>query len=164
MDSVLRLLLRLLLVPLGYVVAVAAGTVVILFGSWHIAQLATSVSPDEQGLGFLAALVAGPVLFTVLLFSMWLPSAIGILLAEAFALRSWMVHAANGAVSAWLGWQLFGAFDDTGVPLNDTLPVIAAGLAGGLAYWAVAGWSAGFWKPVFRRHIVAGPPAPATPR
>jgi hypothetical protein len=164
MDSVVRLLLRFLLVPLGYVAAVAAGTLVILFGSWHLAGLVTSVNPDEQGMGFVAALVAGPVLFTVLLVSMWLPSAIGILLAEAFALRSWIVHAANGAASAWIGWQLFGAFDDTGVPINDTLPVIAAGLAGGFAYWAVAGWSAGFWKPVFRHRAAAGPPAPATPR
>ena len=31
------------------------------------------------------------------------------------------------------------------------LAVIAAGLAGGFAYWAIAGWSAGFWKLVFRR-------------
>jgi hypothetical protein len=29
--------------------------------------------------------------------------------------------------------------------------VTAAGLAGGFAYWLIAGWSAGFWKPVFRR-------------
>jgi hypothetical protein len=164
MDAVLRLLLRVLVVPLGYLAAVVAGTAVILFGSWRLGQLVTSVNPDEQSIGFFGFVLAGPVLFTVLLASMWLPSAIGILLAEAFALRSWMFHAANGAASAWLGWQLFGAFDDTGVPLNDTLPVIAAGLAGGFAYWAVAGWSAGFWKPVFRRELAAGPPAPATPR
>ena len=29
--------------------------------------------------------------------------------------------------------------------------ITAAGLAGGFAYWLIAGWSAGFWKPVFRR-------------
>ena len=28
--------------------------------------------------------------------------------------------------------------------------MVAAGLAGGLAYWVVAGSTAGFWKPVFR--------------
>mgnify|MGYP003331703740 CR=1 FL=1 len=32
--------------------------------------------------------------------------------------------------------------------------VIGAGIAAGFAYWAVAGWSAGFWKPVF------APPSP----
>jgi choline-glycine betaine transporter len=35
--------------------------------------------------------------------------------------------------------------------------MIAAGLAGGLIYWAIAGWSAGFWKPVFSQ-----PPQPQT--
>ena len=46
---------------------------------------------------------------------------------------------------------MFGYIDDSGIPLNEPLPVIAAGLAGGLAYWAIAGFSAGFWKPVFHR-------------
>ena len=45
--------------------------------------------------------------------------------------------------------------DDAHVALNEPLPVIAAGLAGGLAYWAIAGFSAGFWKPVFRRAEIA---------
>jgi len=53
--------------------------------------------------------------------------------------------------------SLFGYVDDSRIPLNEPLPVIAAGLAGGLAYWAIAGWSAGFWKPVFRSESVAVP-------
>jgi hypothetical protein len=40
--------------------------------------------------------------------------------------------------------------DDSEIPLNEPLAVVAAGLAGGLAYWMIAGSSAGFWKPVFR--------------
>ena len=91
------------------------------------------------------------ILIMMLLATMWLPASIGILLAEAFAIRSWIYHAGNGAISAWLGWHLFGLLDDSPVPLHQPLHVIAAGLAGGFAYWAVAGWTAGFWKPVFRR-------------
>ena len=34
----------------------------------------------------------------ILLSIMWLPAAIGVLLAETFALRSWLFHAANGVV------------------------------------------------------------------
>ena len=34
MDAVLRLLLRFILVPLGYLAAVIVGACVILFGSW----------------------------------------------------------------------------------------------------------------------------------
>jgi hypothetical protein len=40
MDSLGRLLLRLLLVPLGYVVAVVVATLVIVFGSWRLGEAA----------------------------------------------------------------------------------------------------------------------------
>ena len=39
--------------------------------------------------------------------------------------------------------------------MNETTFIFGAGLAGGFAYWAVAGWSAGFWKPVFRARGIA---------
>ncbi len=100
---------------------------------------------------------AAPVLLVMLLSVMWLPGAIGILLAEAFALRSWIFHAGNGALTAWIGWSLFGYVDDSRIAVNEPLAVIAAGLAGGLAYWLIAGWSAGFWKPVFRDRQAVGP-------
>ncbi len=149
MDSLGRLLLRVLLVPLGYLVAVVVGTLVIVFGSWKLA--AAAADADAQAFAIFGFVFAAPVLLVMLLSVMWLPAAIGILISEAFAIRSFMFHAGNGAVSAWIGWGLFGYLDDARIPLNQPLPVIAAGLAGGLAYWAVAGWSAGFWKPVFRR-------------
>jgi hypothetical protein len=154
MGSLGRLLLRFLLVPLGYLVAVMAGTLVILFGSWKLGQ----AGPDEAYAVF-GFVLAAPVLLVMLLSIMWLPGAIGILISEGFAIRSWIFHAGNGAVSAWIGWNLFGYLDDSRIPINQPLPVIAAGLAGGLAYWAIAGWSAGFWKPVFRRGEALPPPA-----
>ena len=91
-----------------------------------------------------------------------LPASIGILISEAFAIRSWIFHVLNGIVSAWLGWQLFGSATGSGVPLDQPLVVIAAGIAGGFAYWAVAGFSAGFYKPIFRRN--PPPSVPATTR
>jgi hypothetical protein len=151
MDSLGRLLLRFLLVPLGYMVAVLAGTLVILIGSWRIGLA------DLQAGVLFGFVFAAPVLLVVLLSVMWLPGAIGILAAEFFAIRSWIFHAGNGALAAWIGWSLFGYLDDTRVALNEPLAVIAAGLVGGLVYWAVAGWSAGFWKPVFRDRQPVGP-------
>ena len=162
MDSFGRLLLRLLLVPLGYCVAVVIGTLVIVFGSWKLASAAAD--PDAQAFAVFGFVFAAPVLLVTLLSVMWLPAAIGVLISEAFAIRSWIFHAANGAASAWLGWNLFGYIDDAHIPLNEPLPVIAAGLAGGLAYWAIAGFSAGFWKPVFRRVNLDAVPARAAPR
>jgi hypothetical protein len=157
LDPGLRLFLRFILVPLGYLMAVAAGTCIILFGSWKAGTMMLSQNPDTATAASFAALVAGPVLFVVLAASMWLPSLVGILISEAFAIRSWIFHALNGAATAFLGWQLFGSIDSSGVPMNDPQYVLAAGLAGGFAYWAVTGWSAGFWKPVFARP--APPPA-----
>jgi hypothetical protein len=151
MDGLVRLLLRFLVVPLGYFVGVLAGTLVILFASWKIGQI-DSFEVEARAIAVYGFAFAAPVLLVVLLSVMWLPTAIGILLAEVFALRSWMFHAGNGAVSAWVTWNLFGSMDQSGIALNHPLAVIAAGLAGGLAYWVIAGWNAGFWKPVF------GPP------
>jgi hypothetical protein len=161
MDSLGRLLLRLVLVPLGYLVAVVVATLVIVFGSWKLGEAAAH--PDTQVFAMFGFVFAAPVLLVMLLSLMWLPAAIGILISETFAIRSFLFHAGNGAVSAWIGWNLFGYVDDTRIPLNETLPVIAAGLAGGLTYWAIAGFSAGFWKPVFRRSASAALPAASHP-
>jgi len=160
MDSLGRLLLRVVLVPLGYFVAVIIGTLVIVFGSWKLGVAASD--PDHQPFAVFGFVFAAPVLLVMLLSMMWLPAAIGILISETFAIRSWIFHAGNGAVSAWMGWSLFGYIDDSRIPLNEPLPVVAAGLAGGLAYWAIAGWSAGFWKPVFHPEPVALAPKVAS--
>ena len=157
MDSVGRLILRFILVPLGYFVAVVAATLVIVVGSWKLGPVAVTSDPDATAVAVFGFMFAAPILLVMLLSVMWLPAAVGILVSEAFAIRSWMFHAGNGAASAWVGWRLFGYIDDSRIPLNRPLAVLAAGLAGGLAYWAIAGWSAGFWKPVFRR------PEPALP-
>jgi len=163
MDALLRLLLRFILVPLGYLAAVIAGACVILLGSWRFAEMLVSQNPDVFAAGMLGFALAGPVLFVMLFSAMLLPGAVGILISEAFAVRSWIFHALNGAVSAWVGWQMFSSFDSNSEPLNATQFVFGAGLAGGFAYWAVAGWSAGFWKPVFRQRTLPPPPARLTP-
>ena len=160
MENLGRFLLRFILVPFGYLAAVIAGTLVIVFGSWKLGQPWTPPNPDEPPFAMLGALFAAPVLLVTLLSMMWLPASIGILISEGFAIRSWMFHALNGAVTAWIGWSLFGYVDDSHVPLNDPLAVTAAGLAGGFAYWLIAGWSAGFFKPVFRRPDAIMLPAP----
>ena len=161
---VVRLLLRFIIVPLGYLAATIAATGIILFGSWKAGTLMLSDNPDTAAAAFFGTLVAGPILLVVLLGTMWLPASVGIVISEAFAIRSWIFHALNGAVSGWIGWQLSGKIDASDVAMNDPQYVLAAGLAGGFVYWAVAGWSAGFWKPVFGRTVPAAlPPPPAAP-
>jgi len=156
MDSLARLLLRFVLVPLGYFAAVVVATLVIVLGSWKLG--AAAAHPDTQAFAIFGFVFAAPVLLIMLLSLMWLPAAIGILISETFAIRSFIFHAGNGAVSAFIGWSLFGYVDATRIPLNEPLPVLAAGLAGGLTYWLIAGSSAGFWKPLFRRPAGASLP------
>jgi hypothetical protein len=160
MENFIRFLMRFLLVPLGYCAASIAGTLVVLVGSWGLLDMATSGHPDGPAYALFAAVVGGSFLLIFVVAFMLLPASIGILISEAFAIRSWVFHVLNGIVSAWLGWQLFGsAFgSQLSPPSERPLIVIAAGIAGGFAYWAVAGFSAGFYKPIFRRN-----PPPAVP-
>ena len=44
---------------------------------------------------------------------MLLPAMLGALIAEAFAIRSWMYHVANGGLSAAVSLVSIGAFDKT---------------------------------------------------
>ena len=68
---------------------------------------------------------------------------------ETLAVRSWVYHAANGGIAGWLGWALTQDMQDEYRFLTEPKILIAAGLLGGLVYWIIAGWTAGFWKPVF---------------
>lgn len=164
MDNLVRLLLRFVLVPLGYFASVIAGACVILIGEWRIGSLFTAADPGDRALGFVVAIVTTVVVLFMLLMLMWLVAAVGILFSEAFAIRSWMFHAANGVVSAWIGAQLFAPTDGATAVAGDPFYVVAAGLAGGLAYWLVAGSTAGFFKPILRspaeRAQALPPPSP----
>jgi hypothetical protein len=80
---------------------------------------------------------------------MLLPGTLAALIAEAFAIRSLLYHAVCGGLSAWVSLVTIGALDKDYDLSGEPLIAVGAGIAAGFAYWAVAGWSAGFWKPVF---------------
>ena len=136
-----------------------AGALVILFGSWKLGQ-AAAVTRDAQAIAIFGFVFAGPVLLVLLLSMMWLPardrnSDLGgvcdPLLDVPCRQRRGRRPGSAGACSAMSMTSR--------IPLNGPMAVIAAGLAAGFAYWLVAGWSAGFWKPVFR----GAEPAPPLP-
>jgi hypothetical protein len=150
-DVVIRLLLRFILVPLGGAAALAAGTAAIVIAHHRALSALVDASPQAQEEYFIALAFAGP--FLAVLLSIWayhtfVPALIGVVIAEALALRSWIYHAANGAVAAWLGFALTRDLREEYRFLTDPGPLLAAGLVGGLVYWLIAGWTAGFWKPV----------------
>ena len=76
-----------------------------------------------------------------------------------------LFHELGHAVMGWiLGMPAIPAFDFVyggGITSHSGFQIIVALLiAGGFAYWAVAGFSAGFYKPIFRRN--PPPSVPAT--
>lgn len=159
MDNLFRLLLRLVLVPVGFLAALITGMLVILFGQWRVGSLLTFLPDDPDAmLMVLNALISATFLILWLVSTMWIVGAIGVLFAEVFAVRSWLFHTINGAVSAFAGEALFPYFSGESAPLADPFYILAAGLGGGLAYWLTAGWSAGFWKPLLT--APARPPVP----
>ncbi len=152
MENFARFLLRLILVPLGAAAAITVAMMVVLAAHWNEIVALANADPDAQGNWLLAFVFAGPIL--AILLSMTLvvtamPAAVGVLIAEVFAIRSWMFHALNGGLSAWIGWSIMQDAQDRYRFLTEPRVMVAAGFAGGLAYWLVAGWTAGFWKPVF---------------
>jgi hypothetical protein len=157
-----RLLMRLLLVPMGAGFALCIAVLVTIAAHWSRFASLVAAHPDAGDDWVIALMFYGPpvaVVISVSAMAMMLPAAVGIVISEAFAIRSWIFHAANGAISAWIGQT---TMVDTHEPYNfynAPLIVIGAGIAAGFAYWLVAGWSAGFWKPVFpRRDAKTAPP------
>jgi hypothetical protein len=158
-----RLLLRFLLVPLGAGIAILTAALFVIVAHWNrFAALVADRSNDEFiiALFFIGSWIV--LVASVSAAAMLLPAILGGLIAEIFAIRSWIYHAANGGLSAWIGLQ--NALVETREPYDfygDPLIVVGAGIAAGFAYWAVAGWSAGFWKPVFAEPEPA--PTPVLP-
>jgi len=145
-----RFLMRLLLVPLGGCVAICVAMLFAMLAHWN--RVAGLITDDYSGLTAFLTLI--PML-AVGSGVMLLPAVLGAMIAEAFAIRSWMYHVANGGLSAAVSLASIGGFDKAYGLTDEPLIVIGTGIAAGFAYWAVAGWSAGFWKPVFK------PPQPA---
>jgi hypothetical protein len=135
MENIFPLLKRVMLVLLGYVAASSASALILLIGALVFdGKISDGVAADRALRTFLVM-----NLYAVL----W-PAVIGILLSEALAIRSWKFHMLNIVVSASLGWLVAGALARS-IPFGH---LIVASVAGGFAYWVVAGATAGFYKPV----------------
>ena len=160
MDVVIRFLLRFILVLLGFAVAVTAAAVFVVIAHRNAVLTLLEADAEAQQEYFIALVFGGPLL--ALLLSIWafytfVPATIGVLISEGLAIRSWIFHAANGGLSAWLGWALTQDMRDEYRFLTEPRILVAAGLAAGLAYWIVTGWTAGFWKPIRPPRLPAPP-------
>ena len=159
----LYILKRLLLVIVGYVVAVAASLVAVVviyailsslpglpsyFGAMSLSPLVILMAP---GVALFALLVL--IVLSVL------PALALALLAELFSLRYVWLFALSGAAIAggcflYATPTFIGAIN--GSDWADLGIVVAAGLVGGIFYWLVAGRRAGFSPAIQPAELPAG--------
>ncbi len=162
-----RFLLRFLVVPFAASVAVFAALLVVVIAHWSRFAAIISADPNASDNLLLTVLFVGPAFFLIWSVGtvvMLLPGLIGIVISEAFAIRSWMFHVLAGGVAMWVG--RLTTFDETRKQyefFDDPATVVAAGIVAGFAYWVIAGWNAGFWKPVFAPPAQPSAPPPVQP-
>jgi hypothetical protein len=142
---------RLIVIVFALIIASLAAGAAIAYGvigpGWH-----ADFGPFGEGIAFtIAVFFASSFTGAVGL----LPAAILIALAEAFKIRSLLVHLAAGMVLLVAGYYASGlpppsyeeSIDHPPPPISRAAEIVAAGGAVfGFAYWALAGRNAGRWR------------------
>jgi hypothetical protein len=147
----LHVLKRLLLVVVGYFVAVIIGlaSVVVIYSILSSLPGAPSYF-SAMSLSPLVVLIVPPVaaiVLTIVVMLTCVPAAIVALVAEFLALRQIWLHALAGAAIGagafiYASPKIVDAIE--GTDWADLGIVAAAGAIGGLTYWLIAGRNAGF--------------------
>lgn len=154
MDRFLLLLVRLVVITLGYAAATVAAGV-------SLALLTKAVTPQQAGhladSGFDAGLIIGAVALGSLAgYVAFFPAMLVILYAEFTGRRDWLFYALAGGVIAAAAPAIvsFAAGPNHADPLDFALMSLAAGMIAGSAYWLIAGRGAGRWLPSERSDTV----------
>jgi hypothetical protein len=139
----MQLIVRFFVTLFGFWVASLAAAFVMVFG-------AAPVLPTTEDLPYLTVFA-----FTVSAFVAafaFVPAVIAIIITETFGLRSVLFYAlAGGLIGLFCGYSLgfIGPLPrfDFDMPLGTNFELLAAaGIAGGLVYWLIAGRGAGLWR------------------
>ena len=137
----MNLVLRIFLIPIGYIAAIFAASSVAAIAEWLRAYGPVADDPAALGLTSFVVLSEWILLFFVLGYKAAIPGLAAIAVAEIFAIRSVLYFCAVGLATAFVVSLMI---EPGGVPPFVAEPAIAAvsGLAGGLAYWVSSGrWS-----------------------
>lgn len=126
----------------------------VVFFAIFLASIATGATFLATSQGFdsdLASMRYSDIFFWNILFSVFwtaiffywsaIPIFIGVLITEAFSIRSALIYAVVGGI----GGALYGVGFLVGIQ-NAIQSAAAAGIMGGLVYWLVAGRNAGAWR------------------
>jgi hypothetical protein len=143
---------RIVMALIGYALACVAASLVLTIGSfapdWN--ELTTRLGMDSAAAQS-AALWWISGVAAIIIFSVgFLPACLVIALAEGLALRSAVIY---GVIGAALALAMAYGLDFAGYPAapdgdlaRNREVFAAAGIAGGLVYWLIAGRRAGAWK------------------
>jgi hypothetical protein len=148
----MSVLARIIMAFLGYGLACIAASLVLTLGSLapHWTEVMAPFGPNA-GAAESIALWSVTGIAAIIIFSVgFLPALLAIALAEGLALRSAVIYGIVGALLALaMGYGLdFAGYIATpeGDLARNREVFAAAGIAGGLVYWLVAGRRAGMWK------------------
>jgi hypothetical protein len=148
----MSLLARIVMAFVGYLVACIAASLVLTLGSlapdWN--EIMAPLGPQSAAMQS-AALWSITGIAAVIIFAVgFLPAFLVIALAEGLALRSVVIYGIIGgllALAMAYGLDFAGYVTSPGGDPAHTREVFAAaGIAGGLVYWLIAGRRAGAWK------------------
>jgi hypothetical protein len=140
---------RIFVILFALVLSGVAAGIVTVFAFFTFAAQQLTADPVEHLLFWgLATFAAGTAAF-----SSFLPTLLGVALAEALRIRSALIYAVAGAVlmllgyyGAGFGWSYEESIDRPPPPISRAAEiVVAAGVVFGLTYWAIAGRRAGVW-------------------
>lgn len=153
MSKVGLILVRLFIVLVGYGIAALAASLFVHLLVWP------AIMPQDDALGWLLPFSI-PLVALFASYVAFLPGALLIGLSEMRGYRSWLYHALSGGTAAFTGLVLVRVIHGRGIgpPAPDaygevplmydpysTAAAVAAGFVGGIAYWLVAGRTAGRW-------------------
>jgi hypothetical protein len=157
LSRVGAILLRLFVMIAGYGCAALAASLFLHVVAWP----AIADGMDEPPWSLMGGFFFSVPLMAVLIGGFaFFPAFVVLAVAEYFRLRDWLSYAVAGGVAA-LGahailWQGMRAFQDAHLADGGQVPLaaepaalawgVAAGIAGALVYWLVAGRSAGRWR------------------
>jgi hypothetical protein len=144
--SLVHLLWRLVIAVFGYcMAAIAAGIFLLVAMGIASPEGFFGGSQFYQMEGWILVVAAAAVV-SVTAFA---PAIIAILIAEVFAVRSWIYCTIVGIVIATFVVYSgpYFAYGAAAEPVTDIVLASACGAVGGLVYWLIAGRNAGFAKP-----------------
>ena len=143
-----RVLTRLFVLALAYILAVLAGLTTIAAAIWGLQVNHTdfaSQTPEQDIVNLFAYSTIGIWAYVSILSAAVTPAVVYGLMTEGLSWRSLTIHVlGGGAIALYL--LLITYNPTTQPPQQDLIITLAAGFVAGFTYWLIAGRSAGNWR------------------